>query len=595
MKKAWTGVRWAIAVLGIMLFAVAIGCSGEPEVVEVPVEKVVEVEVVREVEVESSEVEALRKELEELKAAMQTSRAAGTTAPPQSSSTPASSAPGPTAAATPAATATPKPPSLYVAVDDKRFTDEFTQLQSLAFAEGISIKVGNLAPQQFQRRGRHDALYIVAAGQNLTAETLSAVRSFVSTGGSAVIFLKNCDEPNYLDTLGVSCANIEDMFPKSRFRYSAGGSPRITFEGESFAPFWDGLHIDNGGSGCGTRNSICARMSELRAGISNEIECVARLQWRHLENSMDVCTALYGAIGDGNILILSRGPFFDRTSNAKMIWFEDDLIKRRDNEEAAVRLLRWLFDADAPTSRTVPSSEAPYSSFDAASILARFSTDDAVEGERRAAAVDEIIAQHQSGDVDRARAMDLMHIIAPELSIIERSRALEELAWLSEDDEWDAAETAEAVFYLASIITGDEPNPRERVAAAQELVERYESGDLDADTALNLMDTIAPDLSINERRQAAATLARLAAQDDWSGEDKMLAANETFRLVTGVPLAAEQRAGAAVDLTGMGIKAFDGGDSFDDRDIDNATELIKQAIGGTLTTDSARRILGLGD
>ena len=52
-------------------------------------------------------------------------------------------------------------------------------------------------------------------------------------------------------------------------------------------------------------------------------------------------------------------------------------------------------------------------------------------------------------------------------------------------------------------------------------------------------------------------------------------------MVTGVPLAAEQRAGAAVDLAGMGVKVFDTEDSFDDRDIDNATTLIKQAIYAT--------------
>ena len=59
------------------------------------------------------------------------------------------------------------------------------------------------------------------------------------------------------------------------------------------------------------------------------------------------------------------------------------------------------------------------------------------------------------------------------------------------------------------------------------------------------MDVIAPHLKINERRQAAASLAKLAEDDDWDDADKMAAASEVFRLVTGVPLAAEQRVDAA--------------------------------------------------
>ena len=72
----------------------------------------------------------------------------------------------------------------------------------------------------------------------------------------------------------------------------------------------------------------------------------------------------------------------------------------------------------------------------------------------------------------------------------------------------------------------------------------------------------------------------------------MNAASEVFRLVTGVPLDAESRMGAAVDLTGVGMKIFDTDDSFEDRDIDTATEIIKQSLTGDLTTDSLQSILG---
>ena len=43
--------------------------------------------------------------------------------------------------------------------------------------------------------------------------------------------------------------------------------------------------------------------------------------------------------------------------------------------------------------------------------------------------------------------------------------------------------------------------------------------------------------------------------------------------------------GAAVDLAGMGVRVVDTVDSFDDREIDNATEIVKQSLTGELTSD----------
>lgn len=97
------------------------------------------------------------------------------------------------------------------------------------------------------------------------------------------------------------------------------------------------------------------------------------------------------------------------------------------------------------------------------------------------------------------------------------------------------------------------------------------------------MNTTALGLAINERRLAAASLARLSSDDDWDDADRMAAASEVFRLVTGVPLDAEQRLGATVDLAGVGVKIFDAGDNFDDRDIDVATQIIKQTLTSELT------------
>ena len=234
-------------------------------------------------------------------------------------------------------------------------------------------------------------------------------------------------------------------------------------------------------------------------------------------------------------------------------------------------------------------------SFDAASVLTRFSTSDPMEGEKRADAVGEIVTQYKSTPTDQARVLDLLHTIAPELSIDERRRAADELASISADDQWDEAETAEGVFFLATLVTGDEPNPGERIEAAHEMVVLYETGDLDSYTALDLMDTIAPSLSINERKQAAAALARLSADRGWDDTNRIEAASEVFRVVTGVPLDAEARMGATVDLAGVGVKIFDTDDSYSDREIDAATAIIKQSLTGDLTNESLQNILAAGN
>ncbi len=244
-----------------------------------------------------------------------------------------------------------------------------------------------------------------------------------------------------------------------------------------------------------------------------------------------------------------------------------------------------------PSTGDPEAQSSSGNSFNAASVLARFSTPDPAQGEARAGAAGEIIARHQAGNPDTDRVLDLLHTVAPELSIDQRRRAADELASFSQDEEWDEAETAGAVFYLSSLITGDEPNPDERIAAASEMVERYESGSLEADRALDLMDTIAPGLSVNQRRQAAGALARLSPEDGWDDAHRTEAANEVFRLVTGVPLAAEQRIGAAVDLAGIGVRIFDTEGQFDDRQVEDAAEIIKQSLTGQLTPSSLQDIL----
>ena len=190
--------------------------------------------------------------------------------------------------------------------------------------------------------------------------------------------------------------------------------------------------------------------------------------------------------------------------------------------------------------------------------------------------------------------LDLLHIVAPELSIEERRKSAHLLALLAEDGSWDERGSAEGIFYLAMFITGEEPNTQERIAAARNLVDIYESGNLADFVALHWMDRLAPDLDINERRQAAAALASLSSDGELNDAERMEAASEVFRLVTGIPLAAEQRIGATVDLAGVSVKIF-GGDQFDDDGVVAATTLIKKALTGDLTTESLQNLLAFGN
>ena len=255
-----------------------------------------------------------------------------------------------------------------------------------------------------------------------------------------------------------------------------------------------------------------------------------------------------------------------------------------------------VLTGEGPSDSVAPPASGEFGSVAMpATMLARFSTSDAVEGETRAAATGEIISQYTSGRAETERVLDLLHTVAPELSIDERRRAAVELAKLAEDDRWDEWEAANAAFYLASIITGDEPNPGERIEAAHELVALFESGELDVGRGIELMDTIAPGLAIGERRQAAAVLTQISAEADWDSADKLVAMNEVFRLVTSVPLDAEERIGAAIDLAGLGVKNFDADDSFDDGDVDNAAAIIKQAVAGDLTSQGIQRLLESGN
>ena len=250
------------------------------------------------------------------------------------------------------------------------------------------------------------------------------------------------------------------------------------------------------------------------------------------------------------------------------------------------------------SSTPTPESSASRSSapVDAAvlpvTILARFSTSDPLEGEERADAAAGIIAQHTSGATDTTRVLDLLQVVAPHLPADARRDFAEDLAAKSKDGSWDEHEVADAVFFLAALIALSEPNVGERVEAAHEPAVLLEAGELELWQALDLMDIIAPGLGINERGLAADALMELSIADGWDNNDRVAAASEVFKLVTGVPLVVEARIDAGVDLAGLGVRIFGSEGQWSDRDLLAATSVIKQAMEGRLTPESLAGTLG---
>ena len=230
-------------------------------------------------------------------------------------------------------------------------------------------------------------------------------------------------------------------------------------------------------------------------------------------------------------------------------------------------------------------------------VLARYSSPDSYESALRERAVEELRTRFESRNLSDGEALDLLDTIAPEAAINARREAAKKLAELSdkiEDEDWADRNTLDAAEEITRLITGEHLHAERRIEAAKELTRRSKAGELDTDGALDLMNDIAPELSISERRQAAANLARLSQTERWDAETTKQAGEETFRLVTGDKLNIERRTEAAVDLTGEALKRF-GGDEFEDEDIDVSTELIKSSLRGDLTTDKVSDLLGFDD
>ena len=266
-----------------------------------------------------------------------------------------------------------------------------------------------------------------------------------------------------------------------------------------------------------------------------------------------------------------------------------ELREQGKSHKAATELAVLHTEGSADRGKMMDSD--PQHAMDAAIVLAKFSASDSSEAVRREQAAEELKIRFQSRDLDADHALNLLDKIAPESSINKRRAAAANLARLSRADDWDDGNTMEAAGELTRLITGDAlGTPTSASKAANELARRSTVGELDADNALNLIHDVAPELSIEERREAAANLVRLSKSQEWDAEITKQAAEETFQPVTGGELEYEKRRDSAVDISGGAIKKF-GGDDFKDEDVDVATELIKKSLSGDLDGDSVSDLL----
>ena len=151
---------------------------------------------------------------------------------------------------------------------------------------------------------------------------------------------------------------------------------------------------------------------------------------------------------------------------------------------------------------------------------------------------------------------------------------INELSKQYEERDTAAKREMDTAALLARLSTTDDAESERRAYAADELRTRFDNRELDAGRALDLLDTIAPGASINDRREAADKLAKLsAASGDWNAEQRMEAANELFRLITGNEPDVERRVEAARELA----TRFDKGDL----EVKDALELMERISPGT--------------
>ena len=86
--------------------------------------------------------------------------------------------------------------------------------------------------------------------------------------------------------------------------------------------------------------------------------------------------------------------------------YRHGMEKDFDLTSGEIDYLLYYFDESMLDSSS--RAKGSNGSFDAASLLTRFSTIDPAQGEKRADAVDQLIAQHRTGNPDGSRVLDLL-------------------------------------------------------------------------------------------------------------------------------------------------------------------------------------------
>ena len=230
---------------------------------------------------------------------------------------------------------------------------------------------------------------------------------------------------------------------------------------------------------------------------------------------------------------------------------------------------------------------------DTAMVLAMFSTTDDAEADRRAASVLAVEEYIGRGGMDNDTILNLLNDVAPEWSISERREAAERLARISADSDGqlDPQQSLEVANELTRLVTGHGIDAERRAEGAREMLRLSQSGELNPANAAELMDTIVPEWSVAEREQALGYLAWQFAHGEWDADSTQRTAEEGYTLLTGGEIQLERRIGSGVELVGEGLKRY-GGENYDDAAIDKTTALLKEAIGGNLSSDSVTRIMG---
>ena len=121
---------------------------------------------------------------------------------------------------------------------------------------------------------------------------------------------------------------------------------------------------------------------------------------------------------------------------------------------------------------------------------------------------------------------------------------------------------------LAMYSTTDDVEADKRVGSMLNMTTHIGSSNMDNDTMLGLLNDIAPEASISERKEAADKLASIsdASNGELTPEQSMQVANELTRLITGHGIDAEQRAEAAGEIVSLSQSG--------ELNADNASELM---------------------